>query len=146
MPPERARVLRVVLDTNVLVSGLIIPGKPRELLTRITRKELALVISKEILDEFIKVMNREKFAEYATEEQVDRFVESIGRMAELVELKSNVKVVKEDPKDDVVISTAIDARADWIISGDHHLLGLKEFRGIKILAVGEALRRLRKDK
>jgi len=97
MPPERARVLRVVLDTNVLVSGLIIPGKPRELLTRIARKELALVISKEILDEFIRVMKREKFAEYAAEEQVDRFVESIGRMAELVELKSNVKVVKEDP-------------------------------------------------
>jgi len=133
-----SHMLRVVLDTNVLVSGLIMLGKPRELLSIISRRETTLVLSKEILNEFSKVMRRNKFAEYAKEEQVERFIEDIESIAELTELKSHIKVVK-DPKDNIVISTAIDGEADIIVSGDHHLLSLKEFRGIKILSVDEAV-------
>lgn len=132
-----SHMLRVVLDTNVLVSGLIMLGKPRELLSIISRRETTLVLSKEILNEFSKVMRRKKFAEYAKEEQVERYIEDIESIAELTELKSHIKVVK-DPKDNIVISTAIDGEADIIVSGDHHLLSLKEFRGIKILSVDEA--------
>ncbi|MCJ7770901.1 putative toxin-antitoxin system toxin component, PIN family [Candidatus Bathyarchaeota archaeon] len=138
-----SHMLRVVLDTNVLVSGLIMLGKPRELLSIISRRETTLVLSKEILNEFSKVMRRNKFAEYAKEEQVERFIEDIESIAELTELKSNIKVVK-DPKDNIVIGTAIDGEADIIVSGDHHLLSLKEFRGIKILSVDEAVHILKK--
>ncbi len=138
-----SHMLRVVLDTNVLVSGLIILGKPRELLSIISRREATLVLSKEILNEFSKVMRRNKFAEYAKEEQVERFIEDIESIAEITELKSQIKVV-EDPKDNIVISTAIDGEADSIVSGDHHLLNLKEFRGIKILSVDEAVHMLKK--
>jgi putative PIN family toxin of toxin-antitoxin system len=62
--------MRIVLDTNVLISSLITLGAPRELLRRILRREATLVISREILNEFMRVMRRKKFAEYATEEQV----------------------------------------------------------------------------
>lgn len=133
-----SRMLRAVLDTNVLVSGLITLGKPRELLSIISRREATLVLSREILNEFSKVMRRNKFAEYAKEEQVERFIKDIESIAELTELKSHTKVV-EDPKDNIVISTAIDGEADIIVSGDHHLLSLKKFRGIKILSVDEAV-------
>jgi len=136
-------MLRVVLDTNVLVSGLIMLGKPRELLSIIARREATLVLSKEILNEFTKVMRRNKLTEYVTEEQVERFIENIERIAEFVELESHLEVVN-DPKDDIVINTAIDGRADLIVSGDHHLLSLKEFRGIKIASVDEAVRKLKK--
>jgi hypothetical protein len=136
-------MLRVVLDTNVLVSGLIMLGKPRELLSIIARREATLVLSKEILNEFTKVMRRNKLTEYVTEEQIERFIENIERIAEFVELKSHLEVVN-DPKDDIVINTAIDGRADLIVSGDHHLLSLKEFRGIKIVSVDEAVRKLKK--
>ena len=136
-------MLRVVLDTNVLVSGLIMLGKPRELLSIIARREATLVLSKEILNEFTKVMRRNKLTEYVTEEQVERFIENIERIAEFVELESHLEVVN-DPKDDIVINTAIDGRADLIVSGDHHLLSLKEFRGIKIVSVDEAVRKLKK--
>jgi putative PIN family toxin of toxin-antitoxin system len=136
-------MLRVVLDTNVLVSGLIMLGKPRELLTIISRRKVTLVLSQEILNEFSKVMRRNKFAEYAEEEQVERFVEDIESIAELIELKSPVKAA-EDPKDNIVISTAIDGEADIIVSGDHHLLCLKKFRGIRILSVEEAVQMLKK--
>ena len=136
-------MLRVVLDTNVLVSGLIMLGKPRELLSIIARREATLVLSKEILNEFTKVMRRNKLTEYVTEEQVERFIENIERIAEFVELESHLEVVN-DPKDDIVINTAIDGRADLIVSGDHHLLSLKEFKGIKIASVDEAVRKLKK--
>ncbi|MEM3018311.1 MAG: putative toxin-antitoxin system toxin component, PIN family [Candidatus Bathyarchaeia archaeon] len=136
-------MLRVVLDTNVLVSGLIIPGKPRELLSMISRREAALVLSKEILNELSKVMRRDKFAEYAGEEQVERFIKDIQSIAEITQLKSKIKIV-EDPKDNIVISTAIDGEANLIVSGDHHLLSLKVFRGIKILSVDEAVHMLKK--
>jgi putative PIN family toxin of toxin-antitoxin system len=136
-------MLRVVLDTNVLVSGLIMLGKPRELLSIIARREATLLLSKEILNEFTKVMRRNKLTEYVTEEQVEGFIENIERIAEFVELESHLEVVN-DPKDDIVINTAIDGRADLIVSGDHHLLSLKEFRGIKIASVDEAVRKLKK--
>jgi hypothetical protein len=136
-------MLRVVLDTNVLVSGLIMLGKPRELLSIIARREATLVLSKEILNEFTKVMRRNKLTEHVTEEQVERFIENIERIAEFVELESHLEVVN-DPKDDFVINTAIDGRADLIVSGDHHLLSLKEFKGIKIASVDEAVRKLKK--
>lgn len=136
-------MLRVVLDTNVLVSGLIMLGKPRELLSIVARREANLVLSKEILNEFMKVVKRRKFTEYVAEEQIERFVENIERIAEFIEPESHLKVV-DDPKDDIVINTAIDGKADLIISGDHHLLSLKEFRGIKIVSVEEAVRKLKK--
>jgi putative PIN family toxin of toxin-antitoxin system len=88
-------------------------------------------------------MRRNKLTEYVTEEQIERFIENIERIAEFVELKSHLEVVN-DPKDDIVINTAIDGRADLIVSGDHHLLSLKEFRGIKIVSVDEAVRKLKK--
>lgn len=136
-------MLRVVLDTNVLVSGLIMLGKPRELLSIIARREATLVLSKEILNEFTKVMRRNRLTEYVTEEQVERFIENIERIAKFVELESHLEVVN-DPNDDIVINTAIDGRADLIVSGDHHLLSLKEFRRTKIASVDEAVRKLKK--
>jgi len=133
----------VVLDTNVLVSGLIMLGKPRELLSMISRREAALVLSKEILNEFMTVTRRKKLAEYATKEQVERFVEGLEKIAEFVEPESHLKVA-DDSEDDIVINTAIDGEADFIVSGDHHLLSLREFRGITMLSVDEAVRRLKK--
>mgnify|MGYP001139472075 CR=1 FL=1 len=138
-----SRMLRAVLDTNVLVSGLITLGKPRELLSIISRREATLVLSKEILNELSKVMRRDKFAEYAEEQQVERFIKDIESIAEIIELKSQIKVV-EDPKDNIVISTAIEGEADIIVSGDHHLLSLKVFKGIKVLSVDEAVHMLKK--
>ncbi len=136
-------MLRMVLDTNVLVSSIILLGKPRELLGMIAEREATLVLSKEIMNEFMKVMKRKKFTELVTEEHVERFVENMERIAEFVEPESDLEVV-EDLKDDIIINTAIDGRADLIVSGDHHLLSLKEFRGIKIVSVDGAVRTIKK--
>jgi hypothetical protein len=65
------------------------------------------------------------------------------RTAEVVSVKSKIEVVKEDPKDDLIIETAYDGRAEIIVTGDNHLLELENFRGIKIITVEKMLSCLR---
>lgn len=133
---------RIVLDTNVLISSLIKRGKSRELTNKIAKNRLTLVLSQEILSEFIEVMDRDKFRKYATKSEVKKFTSFLLQTAEVVKIKSNFRVVKEDPKDDVVLNTAFDGRAEYIASGDEHLLKLKRFKGVKILSVAEMLEKI----
>ena len=57
----------------------------------------------------------------------------------MVEVKSKFKIVREDPDDDMIVLSAYDSKARYIVSGDKHLLALKEFKGIRILTVDEML-------
>ena len=133
-------MLRVVFDVNVLVSSLITRGKPRELWLKARRKSFTLVLSKEIISEFVEVMSREKFSRYVNEEDLRVFLQALYETALLVRIKSRFKIVKEDPEDDMVLRTAYDAKADYIVSGDKHLLSLREFREIRIVSVDEMLK------
>jgi uncharacterized protein len=133
--------MKVVFDTNVLISGLIKTGKPKELLQKIAAKK-ALVLSKPILDEFVRVAQEGKIRKYVTAEDVDVFLRFLGTFAKVVELSSKFNVVKEDPADDVILRTAYDAKATFIVSGDKHLLSLGEFRGIRIVTIDEMLQLL----
>ncbi len=133
-------MLRVVFDVNVLVSSLITRGKPRELWFKARRKSFALILSREIISEFVKVMSREKFSRYVNEEDLRVFLQALYETALLVRIKSRFKIVKEDPEDDMVLRTAYDAKADYIVSGDKHLLSLRGFKGIRIVSVNEMLK------
>jgi putative PIN family toxin of toxin-antitoxin system len=133
-------MLRVVFDVNVLVSSLITKGKPRKLWFKARRKSFALILSKEIISEFVKVMSREKFSRYVNEEDLRVFLQALYETALLVKTKSRFKIMKEDPEDDMVLRTAYDSKADYIVSGDKHLLSLREFEGIRIVSVDEMLK------
>jgi uncharacterized protein len=130
-------MLRVVLDTNVLVSAIISDGKPRELLKKGIANQYSLVISDLILKELVVVLRRPKFK--TSEDEVHRTILALIRTADVVNVKSEVKAVEEDPKDDMIIQTAIDGGVDMIVTGDCHLLALKTFSGIKIIKVREML-------
>ncbi len=131
-------MLRVVIDTNVVVSALISGGKPRELLRRGLANQFFLVTSNLLLNELIVVLRRPKFK--TTEEEIHRVVLALIRSAEVVSVESNFEAVKEDPKDNIIIDTAYDGRADLIVTGDQHLLVLGSFKGIKIVNVENALK------
>jgi len=133
-------MLRVVFDVNVLVSSLITMGKPRELWFKARRKDFKLILSKEIISEFVKVMGREKFSRYVNEEDLKVFLQALYEAALFVKTKSRFKIVKEDPEDDMVLRTAYDSKADYVVSGDKHLLSLREFKGIRIVSVDEMLK------
>ncbi len=132
-------MFKVVLDTNVLVSALIRTGKPRALLFEIVRGNLQLILSRDILEELTEVAADDKIRKYVEEEDVRKFLRLIGSTAKIVTVKSRFKAVKDDPSDDLFLRTAYDGGADYIVSGDKHLLSLNEFRGIKILTVNEIL-------
>ncbi len=135
---------RVVLDTNVLVSATICDGKSRELLKRGIENQFSIVTSDPILRELARVLHRPKFKTSLGEAR--RITLALMRSAEVVDLETKLRVVKDDPKDDMVIETAVDGHADVVVSGDSHLLELESFRGIRMLTVEQALAFLRTSK
>ena len=130
-------MLRVVLDTSVLVSAIISDGKPRELLRKGISKEFCIVTSDLLLKELGAVLLRPKFK--TDGDEIHRIILALMQAAEVVEVVSKFKLVEEDPKDDMVVQTAHDGRANFIVSGDAHLLILKSFRETKIVTVKQML-------
>ena len=131
--------MKVVLDTNVLVSALIKAGKPRDLFIKLAKNK-QLILSRTILEEFLEVIEDPKVAKYTSEQDVTIFLNTLGNTARIVHVKSRFKAVKEDPDDDIVVRAAYDGKANYIVSGDRHLLALKEFKGIRILTVDGMLK------
>lgn len=129
-------VLKVVLDTNVIVSALVFGGKPREVLRLVIEGKLELYLSKEIIDEVLEILGR-KF-KYPDDKLLVLGNELIT-LAEVVQPETEVRVVYDDPDDDKIIECAVEAGADFIISGDSHLLNLEKYNAIKILKVTEFL-------
>lgn len=134
-------MLRAVLDTNVLLSALIGTGKPRELWRAAVERKFVVIISKELFAEFLSVVEREKFRT-VRKGTVGRFVSQLIRISTIAVIKSSYKVVLEDPDDDMVINTAYSGKADYIVTGDSHLLEMGKFRNIKIISIGSFLKLL----
>lgn len=86
-----------------------------------------------IIKELITVMRCPKFQ--ISEDELQRTIFALIRTAEVVNVKIKIKAVKEDPKDDMILETAIDGCADIIVTGDSHLLALTTFKEIKIITV-----------
>jgi hypothetical protein len=75
-----------------------------------------------------------------TKDEVIVIVSTLVDSCEKIPLKSNFKVIESDPDDDIIINTAYDGKADYIVSGDPDLKSLKNFKGIKIVSVDEMLK------
>ena len=127
---------RVVLDTNVLVSALIDDGKPRKLVLELLEK-YTVVSSRQMIAELADVVSRSKFS--VTSGQVERFLASLVKMSQLVSDVARFKVVLEDPDDDVVLNAAYTGGAEFIVTGDRHLLELGKFKKTKIVTVNQML-------
>jgi putative PIN family toxin of toxin-antitoxin system len=127
-------MLKAVIDTNVLVSALIGTGKPRELWKAAVERKFMIIISKEMLAEFLGVVERRKFAGIRWN-SVERFVTQLIRISTMTSVKSSYKAIRDDPDDDIVINTAHDGNADYIVTGDLHLLTIGGFKDIKIISV-----------
>lgn len=130
---------RVVLDTNVLISAVICSGKPRQLLRKaVDDGKYVLVTSDEILNEMSGVIRRPKFK--MNEDEIEDILFALISSSDIKMITSMFKVVKDDPDDNVIINTAYDGKADYIVSGDDDLLRIKKFKDIKIVTVAEMLK------
>jgi putative PIN family toxin of toxin-antitoxin system len=139
-------MLKVVLDTNVLVSALIKSGKPRTLVFKLLGGKVQLILSRNILDEFVEATDDYEIRRYVDEKDVMLFLKFLATFGKIVVVKSKFKVVKQDPDDDIILRTAYDGKADYIVTGDNHLLSLGEFRGIKIVTLDEMSKMLIKER
>jgi putative PIN family toxin of toxin-antitoxin system len=130
--------MRVVLDTNVLISALIFGGKPETALQMASTKFVTLVVSAEILSELEGVL----MAKFGWRlERASMVVGKIRKIAELVVPDLTVTAC-EDPDDNRILEAAAGGSAEVIVSGDKHLLRMKEYEGIEILTEGEFLSRI----
>ena len=124
--------MRIVCDTNVLVSGILFQGPPRRILDMVSRGDVTNNTSPDLLREADDVLSRPKFGLRA--EQVAGIIALFRDTFEIVHPSRRFKVVIADPDDDMVLEAAAAARADLIVSGDKHLLDLVEWNGIRILS------------
>jgi putative PIN family toxin of toxin-antitoxin system len=148
MPTEqKAKVellmVRVVFDTNVLISAMLSVGKPYVLFRKAVSKEFVLVASDLILKEFEGIMRRPKFG--FTDGEIYEMSHSLMQTAELVDVVSEFNIVTRDSKDNMFLETAYDGKADFVVSGDDHLLSLHSFRGINIVSVKQLLEYLEEN-
>lgn len=124
--------MKVVFDTNVLVSALVFPGgRGEQALQRILEERDELVLSKAILDELLGVLAR-KFARDA--EELARAALLLGELATLVKPGRRLKVLRDDP-DNRVLECAAAGAAALIVTGDRELLDLKEYGGVWIVSL-----------
>jgi len=123
-------MLRVVLDTNVFISALLVDGTSREILNLARQQEITLVASPSILSETAKKL-REKFK--WPEHNIKKFLRQTSHLAELTNPKKSLKVIKADETDNRILECAVSGKANLILSGDKHLLKLKEYQNIPIM-------------
>lgn len=133
---------RVVLDTNVLVSGLCFGGLPAKILRAALAGRIEVFTSAFLIDEFKAVM-RLKFPD--REAAIADTLNELSSLWEVVspDPRGRLSVIAEDPDDDRVLECALAAKADCIVSGDKHLLRLREYRGVPTLSPAQFLLRFK---
>lgn len=123
--------MRVVLDTNILISALIFPGGAPEAVYRLVlERRVDLVTSRSLLAELGRVLT-DKFG--WDPGRAEEAVAQVTRVGTVVEPTETIRVIEEDPADDRVLEAASQGDAEVIVSGDRHLLRLPSWRGITIL-------------
>jgi uncharacterized protein len=128
--------VRIVADTNIFLSALLFGGSPEEIIDLARRGVVDLVVSTGILLELSSVL-KAKFG-WGDEEIADA-VRTIGYCSTLVKPEVTIKEIRADESDNMVLECAIAGDVDFIVSGDHHLLDLETYRGIRILKARELL-------
>lgn len=134
--------MKVVLDTNVLVSATLVQGGKEDRVLRAWRRgAFDLVLSPEILREIGRVLFYPKFqsARWVTEAELVALLETLAKESFLVAGQVTVEVCR-DPEDDKFLAAAVESGARYLVSGDRDLLDLKSFRGVEIVTPGVFLK------
>jgi len=133
-------MIRAVLDTNVWVSAMLTPGNPpAKILELALAGKMRVIISPGIIRQIGQVLKYPKVKKVLkkrqfTSQEVDDIILKLLKVALITSGKSLADGVSGDPADDMIIACALEGRADFIISGDHHLTDLKNYQGIEIVA------------
>jgi putative PIN family toxin of toxin-antitoxin system len=130
-------VLRAVLDANVYVSAVIRPeGPPGQIVERFLRDAaFEIVVSSAIVEEVLRALAYPKVRKYIRDNvDTELWFEDIVVLAQFVASEGAMLRVSEDPDDDKYITAAIEGRAAFVVSGDPHLLGIKQHEGLRFVS------------
>ena len=132
MGKKPKKIIRVVLDANVLISALLFKGELSGIVGLWQKGKIVPVISKETFDELRTVLEYPKFS--LSRAEIKSLIEhDVLPFFEVVSVSKHVKGACRDPEDDKFISCAISANADCIVTGDKDLCDLKKYRSIRII-------------
>lgn len=133
--------MKVVFDTNVLISVFLSDGVPRKVFRRVLEGDVILLLSRPLMREFEGVISRKKFG--FSKEEAARMTGLLWNVGCIIAPAKRINYIKEDPDDNRVLECAVAGKADYIVSGDRHLLGLEKFENIKIVKASQFLKRLK---
>ncbi|GAI29205.1 unnamed protein product [marine sediment metagenome] len=144
MGKKRKGLIRAVVDTNVFISSTLYEGYASKLLSYWQRGRFIYLISKEVLEEYIRVLSYPRFR--LTEEEIKWIIQKeLLPYIETVKIKIPVSVIKTDPSDNIFLSAAVEGKVSFIVSGDRHLLALKKYQDVQIIKVREFFGIIEKD-
>lgn len=128
--------MNIVIDSNIWISGIFWNGKPKDLLKILEKDILSCYICKEMIDEISEVIKRDFFKNRIiflglTRENI---IKQIIELNKIIEINGNLNVIEDDPDDNIILETAIKSKSEFLISGDNHLLKLKNYNNVKILS------------
>lgn len=133
---DQEEKIRVVLDTNILVSIILKKTLASELAPLIRdAKRIEVFSSRDLVSEFVRVLTYPRIVNVLVKASIDPKI-ALGSILEFVtigEVEQSVNVIIEDPADNAVLECALAVHAEYIVSGDPHLLKVREFRGIRIM-------------
>ncbi|AOQ23297.1 hypothetical protein MTAT_18290 [Moorella thermoacetica] len=134
--------MKVVLDTNVVISGLLVPvGPPGRIIDLWADGKIDVVVSPAVITEYMEVFLRPKFAKAGTMEERQQLLEGFINLANTILVLPDIEIdiINADPSDNRFLECARTGETDCIISGDSHLLALKEYEEIPIITPGQFL-------
>jgi putative PIN family toxin of toxin-antitoxin system len=121
---------KVVLDTNIFISSIFWRGDSYNIVKKAHYNEILVFITKDIINEMGRVLSRDF---YLGEQEINDVINAVVLFSHLIETRERIKVVEEDPEDNKILECAVSSGARFIVTQDKHLLGLREFRGIRII-------------
>ncbi len=134
--------MKVVLDTNVIISGLLWKGPPSRILDLGKNGFFQICLTPKLLQEIEEVLHYDRLSIplIMAGRQSKEIIESLEQSGTILPDPSRICIIKEDPTDNIVLGAALSHQADYIISGDKHLLQLKTFQNILILSPRQFLK------
>lgn len=129
---------KIILDTNILISGLLLSSSTSQQVFDIVTENEILLISESTFTEFYSTITRKKFDKYLSLEKRLNFLARLREKASLIEIIESITICR-DVKDNQFLELAVSGKADMIITGDNDLLVLNSFKNIQIITVNQFL-------
>lgn len=144
MGKKEKAAIKIVLDTNILISSLLFKGELAGVVDLWKKGKIIPIISRDTFDEFNTVLEYPKFS-LTTQEMKVIIEEEVLPFFEVIEVTDKIKGVCRDADDDKFIGCAVAASADFLVTGDKDLLDIGRHRSVKILSASELLRMFKSE-